>query len=164
MPIELLSNRRPRRAQSRRILTLQSPEPVQKTRALYRVVKYTFYKLDPAWRRLPDNDRQSAKDNFLATLRKHNALVPRTYSLIGTRGDADFMLWVITDSMEDLQSFNSEVLKSGLGKFLTTPHSYLAMIRPSEYFGKTTDPEPVGSHYLFESTLTKHRERCIIPL
>src|SRR5256712_10642291 len=148
MPIELLSNRRPRRAQRRRILTLQSPEPVQKTRALYRVVKYTFYKLDSAWRRLPDNERQSTKDNFLATLRRHNALVPRTYSLIGTRGDADFMLWVIADSMDDLQSFNSEVLKTGLGQFLTTPYSYLAMIRRSEYFGRPTDPEPADSNYL----------------
>ncbi len=115
-------------------MTLQSPEPVQRTRALYRVVKYTFYKLDPAWRRLPDNERQATTDDFLGTLRKHDALVPRTYSLIGTRGDADFMLWVITDSVEDLQSFNSEVLKTRLGKYLTTPYSYLAMIRPSEYF------------------------------
>ena len=112
-------------------MTLQSPEPVQRTRALYRVVKYTFYKLDPAWRRLPDNERQATTDDFLGTLRKHDALVPRTYSLIGTRGDADFMLWVITDSVEDLQGFNSEVLKTRLGKYLTTPYSYLAMIRPS---------------------------------
>src|SRR2546427_439393 len=146
MPIELLSNRRPRRAQGRRVLTLQSPEPVQKTRALYRVVKYTFYKLDPAWRRLPDNDRQSTRNDFLATLRRHDALIPRTYSLIGTRGDADFMLWIITDSMEDLQSFNSEVLKTGLGKYLTTPYSYLAMIRrlggskPRRY---TADETPI---------------------
>src|SRR5437879_12183026 len=106
MPIELLSNRRPRRAQSRRIVTLQSPEPVQKTRALYRVVKYTFYKLDPAWRRLSDNDRQSTKNDFLATFRKHDALIPRTFSLIGTRGDADFMLWIITDSSDELLLFD----------------------------------------------------------
>ena len=144
-------------------MTLQVPEPVEKASAVYRVVKYTFYKLDPAWRRLPDNDRQSTKDNFLATLRKQNALVPRTYSLIGTRGDADFMLWVITDSMEDLQNFNSEVLKTDLGKYLTTPYSYLAMIRPSEYFGKTTDPEPVGSNYLFVYPFTKKREWYSIP-
>jgi len=144
-------------------LTLQAPEPVQKTRALYRIVKYTFYKLDPAWRRLPDTDRQSTKDDFLGTLRKHDALGPRAYSLIGTRGDADFMLWVITDSMEDVQSLNSELLKTGLGRFLTTPYSYLAMIRPSEYFGKTTDPEPVGSTYLFVYPFTKKREWYSIP-
>ncbi|HVH16076.1 MAG TPA: chlorite dismutase, partial [Candidatus Angelobacter sp.] len=60
-------------------MTLQAPEPFQKTTAFYRVVKYTFYKLDPIWRRLPDKDRQSTKDNFLATFRKHSELVPRTY-------------------------------------------------------------------------------------
>ena len=145
------------------ILTLQTPEPVEKTKALYRVVKYTFYQLDPAWRRLPDKDRQSAKDSFLATLHKHDALIPRTYSLIGTRGDADFMLWLITDSMTELQTFNSEIMKTDLGKFLTTPYSYLAMIRPSEYFGKTTDPEPVGSNYLFVYPFTKKREWYSIP-
>jgi len=126
--IELLSNRRPSKALSRAILTLQAPEPVQKTTALYRIVKYTFYKLDPAWRRLANKDRQYTKDSFLATIRKYSALVPRTYSLIGTRGDAEFMLWLITDSMEDLQSFNSEIMKTDLGKFLTTPYSYLATV------------------------------------
>jgi chlorite dismutase len=65
--------------------------------------------------------------------------------------------------MEDLQNFNSEVLKTDLGKYLTTPYSYLAMIRPSEYFGKTTDPEPVGSNYLFVYPFTKKREWYSIP-
>jgi len=73
------------------------------------------------------------------------------------------MLWVITDSVEDLQSFNSEVLKTRLGKYLTTPYSYLAMIRPSEYFGKTTDPDPVGSNYLFVYPFTKKREWYSVP-
>src|SRR6266496_4416431 len=37
---------------------------------------------------------------------------PRSYSLVGTRGDVDFMLWTITDSLETLQAFHSDLLKT----------------------------------------------------
>ncbi len=145
-------------------MTLQTTEPIQQSRALYRVVKYTFYKVDPAWRRLPDEDRRSTRQDFAATLMNyHDQNSLRTYSLIGTRADADFMLWTITKSVDDLQTFSAAILKTGLGKFLSTPYSYLAMIRPSEYFGKTTDPDPVGSKYLFVYPFTKKREWYSIP-
>ena len=145
-------------------MTLQRTEPARETRALYRVVKYTFFKVDLAWRRLPDEERRSTKQDFAATLTNyHDQTSLRTYSLVGTRGDADFMLWTITNSVDDLQTFSAEILKTGLGKFLSTPYSYLAMIRPSEYFGKTTDPDPVGSKYLFVYPFTKKREWYSIP-
>ncbi len=145
-------------------MTIQATEPIPPPRALYRIAKHTFYKVDPAWRRLPDKDRQSAKQDFVAVLSKHrDDIAARTYSLVGTRGDADFMFWTITNSMETLQSFSAAILKTELGKFLSTPFSYLAMIRPSEYFSRTTDPEPVGSKYLFVYPFTKKREWYSIP-
>ncbi len=145
-------------------MTLQATEPTQHARTLYRVVKYTLYKVDPAWRRLPDEDRQASKQDFAPVLANyHDQTSLRTYSLIGTRADADFMLWTITNSMDDVQDFSAQILKTSLGRFLSTPYSYLAMIRPSEYFGKTTDPDPVGSKYLFVYPFTKKREWYSIP-
>jgi len=73
------------------------------------------------------------------------------------------MFWTITNSMEALQSFSAVILKTELGKFLSTAYSYLAMIRPSEYFGKSTDSGPVGSKYLFVYPFTKKREWYSIP-
>ncbi len=145
-------------------LTLQATESPRETGAVYRVVKYSFYRVDSTWKRLPDHERQASKEDFISTLNMfRDQFVPRAYSLIGIRGDADFLLWTITRSLEGLQDFSADILKTELGRYLSTPYSYLAMIRPSEYFGKTTDPEPVGSKYLFVYPFTKKREWYSLP-
>ncbi len=130
---------------------------------MYRFVKYTFFRTDPEWRRLPDDERIASKNDFLAVLKNYGQLKPRAYSLIGTRGDADFMFWLIAESMETIQNFHSDLLRSKLGRFISTPYSYLAMLRPSEYFGKASDPEPEGSKYLFLYPFTKKREWYSLP-
>jgi len=142
---------------------MQAVSPVVQLKQSYRYVKYTFFRLDAEWRRLPDDQRRPSKDEFLRELKKYEQHSPRAYSLVGTRGDADFMLWLITDSFDTIQKLHSDLLNTGLGKYLSTPYSYLAMLRPSEYFGKPSDPEPVGSKYLFVYPFTKKREWYSIP-
>src|SRR5437868_15190170 len=56
-------------------------------------VKFGFYKLDPAFRRLPTAEREQGVQEFLAAM---DGLYPRgellrPYSLTGVRGDCDFM-------------------------------------------------------------------------
>ncbi len=142
---------------------MQAVSPVVQQKQSYRFVKYTFFRLDAEWRRLPDDQRRASKDEFLSGLRKYEEFSPRAYSLVGTRGDADFMLWLITDSFDTIQKLHSDLSNTGLGKYLSTPYSYLAMLRPSEYFGKSSDPEPAGSKYLFVYPFTKKREWYSIP-
>jgi len=142
---------------------MQAVSPVVQQKQSYRFVKYTFFRLDADWRRLPDDQRRASKDEFLRELRKYEQLSPRAYSLVGTRGDADFMLWLITESFDTIQKLHSDLLNTGLGKYLSTPYSYLAMLRPSEYFGKPSDPDPAGSKYLFVYPFTKKREWYSIP-
>lgn len=138
--------------------------PVSASRTMTQFVKYTFFRLDPEWRHLPREESEAVKQAFLSTLRKfENELMVHAYSLVGTRADVDFMLWTITDSLTKLQEFQSAILKSGLGRFLCTPYSFLAMFRSSEYFGKSSDAKPVGSKYLFVYPLTKKREWYSIP-
>ena len=142
---------------------MQAVARVAQQKQSHRFVKYTFFKLDSEWRRLSDEDRRASKSNFLVVLRKYEQLIPHTYSLLGTRGDADFMLWIITDSLDTVQALHSDLLNTELGKYLSTPYSYLAMLRPSEYFGRPSDPEPAGSKYLFVYPFTKKREWYTIP-
>src|SRR6266581_4622062 len=140
-------------------MTLQTAALVAQQKAGYRYVKYTFFKVDPVWRKLSSRERESSKKQFLSSLSETGDKIrPRSYSLVGTRGDVDFMLWTITDSLETLQGFHSDLLKTELGKYLSTPFSYLAMLRPSEYFGRPSEKEPVGSKYLFVYPFTKKRE------
>lgn len=127
-------------------------------------VKYTFFSLDRQWRHLTRQESRDMKQDFLSMLNKYqNELGLRCYSLVGTRADVDFMFWIITDSLAKLQDFQSAILKSALGKFLSTPYSFLAMFRPSEYFGKSSDANPAGSKYLFVYPLTKKREWYSVP-
>jgi len=145
-------------------MTLQTTAPTVGQKTGYRYVKYTFFKVDPAWRKLSVQDRESSKRQFLSTMNESgNKIKPRSYSLVGTRGNADFMLWTITDSLETLQDFHSDLLKAELGKYLSTPYSYLAMLRPSEYFGRHSERELVGSKYLFVYPFTKKREWYSVP-
>lgn len=145
-------------------MTLQTTTPAVQQKTGYRYVKYTFFKVDPAWRRLSPQERELSKKQFLSTLNETaEEIKPRSYSLVGTRGDVDFMVWTITDSLETIQTFHSDLRKTELGKYLSTPYSYLAMLRPSEYFGRPSEKEPVGSKYLFVYPFTKKREWYSVP-
>ena len=67
-------------------------------------VAYTFFRIDPAWRRLPVEERAAAKDGFAEVLEE---LAPRfdhlrAYSTTGVRPETDFFLWKITERYEDL--------------------------------------------------------------
>jgi chlorite dismutase len=144
------------------ILQVTAQPEQQKTG--YRYVKYTFFKVDTHWRKLSISEKGSSKKDLLNSLKPNGDTVsPRSYSLIGTRGDADFMLWTITGSLDLLQKFHSDILKTQMGKYLSTPYSYLAMLRPSEYFGRPSENDPVGSKYLFVYPFTKKREWYSIP-
>lgn len=144
-------------------MTVQAVSATSQQKQTYRFVKYTFFRVAPEWRRLSDNERQSSKEDFLAVMQKYEKLGPRPYTLVGTRGDADFLLWTITDSLDTIRELHSELLNTELGRYLSTPYSYLAMLRPSEYFGKPSDPEPAGSKHLFVYPFTKKREWYGIP-
>ena len=57
-------------------------------------VKYSFYKVDQTWRRLPEEERLDNKREFAAVLEETATHMPvRSYSLVGLRGDMDFLLW-----------------------------------------------------------------------
>ena len=127
-------------------------------------VKYSFFKVSPEWRRLPPGERQYSKSEFADMVAEFSDRVTMaSYSLVGTRGDADFMLWMISPTLEAVNELLAQLNRTELGKFLGMSHSYLAMTRPSEYFGKNRDPEPVGSKYLFVYPFTKKREWYSLP-
>src|SRR2546422_3726961 len=98
------------------------------------VVRYAFYKLDPAWRRLTAERQASAKLEFGETLeRYHGRLLLRPYGLVGIRGDCDFLLWQVAEDLDALVELQTALNRTDLGAYLTIPYSYLAMTRRSIY-------------------------------
>lgn len=138
-------------------------------------VKFNFFRIDPAWRRLPEHEREQGKQEFLRAYRlaAENAAFTRSYSLIGIRGDADFLIWQASDRLETFQDFMSGLLATGLGRYLTVPYSYLSMTRPSQYVrehqhegqdGRRTKIQPLGRKYLFVYPFVKTRAWYALPL
>src|SRR2546422_6127090 len=130
-----------------------------------RVVKFSFYRVDPAWRALPSSERECGTRAVSDTVQAFSdRLQIRSYSLVGTRGDADLLLWQIGDELEDIQQLASFINGTPMGPYLTMPYSYLAMTRPSIYVsreegrGERLELQPGASKYLFVYPFVKTRE------
>src|SRR6266480_788873 len=87
-------------------------------------VNFAFYKLDPAFRRLNESDKQQARAEFCSLIdMRIPGFMCLTYSTSGLRPDCDFLLWRIGQSTDQFQQQTQAINKSKLGAYLTTPHS-----------------------------------------
>ena len=122
-------------------------------------VKYTFLKVDPAWRRLGDDARARDKAEFAAACADFaDGHLLRAFSLVGTRGDADLMLLSQARNLERIHEFHVVLGQSGLMKWCQTPYSYLAMTKESEYSDESRlEVRPAHSKYLFVYPFVKTR-------
>ncbi|MGI9102346.1 MAG: chlorite dismutase family protein [Terriglobales bacterium] len=113
------------------------PERTQRdSEARRQVISLMFYKAAPEWRRLPAAEKQERRRDFLAVVdqwQRGDEMKVLTYSLVGLRADCDMMLWRICYSLECLQQMQAQLMQSGMGAYLATPHSFLAMTRRSQY-------------------------------
>jgi chlorite dismutase len=131
-------------------------------------VAYSFYRVDPAWRRLPVEERDAAKDAFAEVLDEHaprfDAL--RVYSTTGVRPEVDFFLWKITSRYEDLGELGAALNATPLAGWLETPYSYLATTKASQYTQarKPRKIVPKGSPYLVVYPFVKVRPWYALPV
>jgi chlorite dismutase len=119
-------------------------------------------------------EREEHRREFADTIRKWNApdtMKVLTYSLVGTRGDADLLLWRICYSVSCLQEMASDLLRTRLGGYIEMPYSYLGMTRRSEYEINPTEGgallhgvvRPGGCKYLFLYPLVRTRNWYQLP-
>jgi chlorite dismutase len=128
--------------------------------------KFTFFKIDPAWQRRDPEARAEDKREFLAACEDFAAdRALRAYSTVGTRGDTDLLLLSQSPILEDLHTFHVVLAQSGLARWATIPHSYLAMTKRSPYSDSAARPEICTSNrkYLFVYPLDKRREWYRLP-
>ena len=128
-------------------------------------VKYTFLKVDPAWRRLDPEEREAHKREVIAACEDFAAeRLLRAFSLVGTRGDADLLLLSQAANLERIHEFHVVLAQSGLMAWADTPHSFLAMTKPSEYSDESRlEVRPAHSKYLFVYPFVKTREWYRLP-
>jgi chlorite dismutase len=128
-------------------------------------VKYTFLKVDPAWRRLEADERTRHKREFIAACEDFAAeRLLRAFSLVGTRGDADLMLLTQATNLERIHEFHVVLAQSGLMHWCSTPYSFLAMTKPSEYSDESRlEVRPAHGRYLFVYPFVKTRAWYRLP-
>ncbi len=128
-------------------------------------VKYTFLKLDPAWRRRPDAEREADKREFMAACEDFaDGHLLQAFSLMGTRGDAELLLICEAENLDRIHEFHVVLGQSGLMKWADMPYSFLGMRKSSEYSSdERTVPRGFRGRYAFVYPFVKSREWYALP-
>ena len=130
-------------------------------------VRFAFYKVDPAWRRLSPEEQAEQKRELLETVEGFNRrMLLRPYSLMGTRADAELLLWQIAESPTPFQELASAIMRTRLGAYLTMTYSYFSQTKRSIYEIRDNPAEdeerlvmqPSEAQYLFVYPFIKTRD------
>src|SRR5204863_1925468 len=125
------------------------------------LVKSTFIKVDPEWRRRDPLDRAQDKREFAAACNDFaEDHYLRTYSLVRTRGDCDLMVRSASPNLDALHELHVVLNQSGLMRWADIPHSYLALTKESIYADEPQPlaPRPADHRYLIVYPMWKKRE------
>jgi chlorite dismutase len=134
--------------------------------------RYLAIAVSPEWRRRSEAERRSDKLE-LADAVAGCGVTAHAYSLVGTRTDAELLLWLVADDAADLRSAESRLAATTLWAWSTRPHGYLAARRKSRYLGEhdavatehRAPAGPVGDKpYLVVYPMTKKRAWYALPL
>ena len=128
-------------------------------------MKYTFLKLDPAWRRREADARAQDKREFAAACEDFaDGHLLQSFSLVGTRGDAELLLVAEAENLERVHEFHVVLAQSGLMRWAEIPYSFLGMRKSSEY---SEDERLVArrfrGRYVFVYPFVKSREWYALP-
>lgn len=135
-------------------------------------VRFAFYTVDPLWRRLPSEEQAEQKQELLDVIKGFNRrMLLRPYSTMGTRADAELLLWQIAETPLAFQALAAAIMQTQMGSYLNLAYSYLSQTKRSLYEIRTPagddedeDPDerliidPTESKYLFVYPFIKTRE------
>ncbi len=97
--------------------------------------------LDPAWRRLPREERCQSATELAAAVGAESDVTTFSYSMVGLQAGTDLLLWSLASSLEALEYRSASVLRSGMGQWMQAKESFLGIIQPSQYVKKPTPQE-----------------------
>jgi chlorite dismutase len=101
------------------------------------VLQVLALRVDPAWRRLPAEERRADREAFAHAIRQHAAAVATlAYSTVGLRADAELVLVRTAPTLDDLAESAAQLLRSGVGRYATIAHAFTGLLRASRYVKK----------------------------
>ena len=119
--------------------------------------------LDPAWRRLPTEQRCQDAVAFTEAVENARGVTTYCYSTIGLQPGADLLVWRLSPTLDALEEAAAGALRCGLGRWLRVSESLLGVIQPSQYVKRPTVQEQSlfsgeRSRYLVVYPFTKSSE------
>lgn len=97
-------------------------------------VKFTFFRVTDEVRRGAAGDRAALgaalTDAVEASAR---SMLTRVYSTVGTRADAEFLVWQAHDDLRPITDWHASLLRSPLAGRIAVTHSFLSMTMRSLY-------------------------------
>jgi len=130
-------------------------------------VNFTFYRARPEWRLLSENEKRDCKSGFIAAVDDfRSSLMIHSYSTVGLRTSADFLIWRIGTALDPMQEMTGRLNQTEMAKYVEPTHSLLSMTKRSMYIEKEcaaqgedrTHIVPGQSEYLFVCPLLRTRE------
>ena len=130
-------------------------------------VNFTFYRARPEWRLLSESEKTDCKNGFIAAIEDFRPrLLIHTYSTVGLRISADFMIWRIGCELDPMQEMTARLNQTPMAKFVEPTHSLLSMTKRSMFIGTECADTPEGnthilsgdSDYVFVCPLQRTRE------
>src|SRR6195256_1837011 len=90
-------------------------------------VNFTFYRARPEWRMLDDAEKGRCKQSFIETLDDfRRQLLIHTYSTVGLRTNADFMIWRIGSDLDPLQEMTGRLDPTSMARDVEPTLSFLS--------------------------------------
>src|SRR2546421_11689205 len=130
-------------------------------------VNFTFYRARPDWRLVSKNEKRDCKSGFIAAVDYfRSSLMIHSYSTVGLRTSADFLIWRIGTALDPMQEMTGRLNQTEMAKYVEPTHSLLSMTKRSMFIGTECD-DPAESHthvvsgeanYLFVCPLQRTRE------
>jgi chlorite dismutase len=153
--------------------SLSDKAPASQTSPVF--LNFSFYKVDPKWRWLNDLGKEEAAKEFSSLIEvAKTKMKVRVYSTLGLRDDSEFMLWMISESVEKMQVLASKIYLTIFGKYIESSRVYLSSYRPSIYSKKTkmtpgylledSKKENEPMKYAIVYPFIKSREWYLLPL
>ena len=121
--------------------------------------------LDPAWRRLGDDERAASAAELASAIAGDgdDGVRTFTYSMIGLQSGSDVLLWRLAESVDELEEAGARTLRTGLGRWLSVRESFIGVLKPTQYVTTPTEQEQSAfggdrSRYLVVYPFTKSSE------
>lgn len=104
-------------------------------------VQFLFYRLDPAWRHLSEQERECRTTEFAEAVEANDSIATYAYNTTGLKAGTDLLLWRHGQDLAELQLAASQLHRTTLGRYLEIVHSYIGLVRLSVYTRRQTPQE-----------------------